>query len=37
MIWIALAIVSLGTTAGLAVHAKQSLIDDARSGTKGYF
>lgn len=32
-----LTVSSLAIAAGVAVRAKQSLIDDAQSGTRGYF
>ncbi|AMB43583.1 hypothetical protein Y590_01625 [Methylobacterium sp. AMS5] len=32
-----LTVSSLAVAAGVAVRAKQALIDDARSGTRGYF
>ncbi|GJE30422.1 hypothetical protein LDDCCGHA_0590 [Methylobacterium oxalidis] len=38
MLWIALAALGGATLMGIAaVYTKQTLIDDARSGTRGYF
>ena len=38
MLWFAFALVgSLALTGAAAVRAKQALIDDAQSGTEGYF
>ncbi|GJD67361.1 hypothetical protein MMMDOFMJ_0276 [Methylobacterium gnaphalii] len=38
MLWLILAVFGgLAVTAGAAAFAKQSLIEDARSATKGYF